>query len=135
MHFRLTLGVRIERFDNTLDYTEAFDFLKNFYGEENAESIDESLSHSLKHRKILLSQIRNSHKRLANSLGEIMDFPRQVVVALAHSIRYCLSFGLSDAFRRRSFFGSFLTRSHMLLNANTLANLLARFPFAWSAYS
>lgn len=56
-------------------------------------------------------------------MADITSLPKQVVIALAHSVRHLAAFGLSDSFRRTTFFTKFLTRSHMLLNANTLTNL------------
>jgi DNA mismatch repair protein MSH3 len=60
---------------------------------------------------------------LDQPFNDVIGFPKPVVVALAHAVRYLISYGLSDAFKRTTFFTTFLTRSHMLLNANTLENL------------
>jgi DNA mismatch repair protein MSH3 len=56
-------------------------------------------------------------------MAEITDFPKRVVVALAHSIKYLSEFGLADALLETKFFNKFATRTHMLLAANTLINL------------
>lgn len=57
----------------------------------------------------------------------IANFPQQVVVALAHAIKYLSAFSIADAFLGARFFSKFTNRTHMLLNANTLTNLLVFF--------
>jgi hypothetical protein len=49
--------------------------------------------------------------------------PKRVITALAHTINYLSAFGLADALLETKFFNKFTTRAHMLLAANTLANL------------
>jgi DNA mismatch repair protein MSH3 len=56
-------------------------------------------------------------------MAEVTDFPKQVVVALAHAIKYLSAFSIADALTQTKFFTKFTTRAHMVLNANTLANL------------
>lgn len=56
-------------------------------------------------------------------MAAVTDFPKLVVVALAHAIKYLSAFNIADAFRETNFFTRFTTRAHMLLAANTLANL------------
>lgn len=56
-------------------------------------------------------------------MAAVTDFPKRVVVALAHAIKHLSTFGLADALLETEFFSKFTTREHMLLNANTLINL------------
>jgi len=56
-------------------------------------------------------------------LAELTDFPRRVVIALAHAIEHLSAFGVADAFLETKFFSKFASRVHMLLAANTLTNL------------
>lgn len=56
-------------------------------------------------------------------MAEVTDFPKRVVVALAHAIKYLSAFGVADALLETKFFSKFTTRAHMLLAANTLVNL------------
>lgn len=56
-------------------------------------------------------------------MAAITDFPKRVVVALAHAIKHLSEYGVADAFLETRFFSVFATRAHMLLSANTLTNL------------
>ena len=56
-------------------------------------------------------------------MAAVTDFPKQVVVVLAHTIKYLSAFSIADAFLETKFFSKFTTRAHMLLNGNTLTNL------------
>ena len=53
----------------------------------------------------------------------IANFPKQVVIALAHAVTYLATFGLEDVLLETRFFKNFTERTHMLLNGNTLTNL------------
>lgn len=56
-------------------------------------------------------------------MAAVTDFPKPVVVALGHAIRYLSAFGIADTLLETKFFTKFTTRAHMLLAANTLTNL------------
>ena len=56
-------------------------------------------------------------------MAAVIDFPKLVVIALAHAIRYLSNFGIADALLETKFFTKFTTQAHMLLAANTLTNL------------
>lgn len=56
-------------------------------------------------------------------MAETMDFPRRVIIALAHAIKHLSSFGIADAFAEARFFTKFTTKANMILAANTLINL------------
>jgi DNA mismatch repair protein MSH3 len=56
-------------------------------------------------------------------MAEITDFPKGVLVALAHAIKHLSMFGIADALLETRFFSRFASRAHMLLAANTLTNL------------
>jgi DNA mismatch repair protein MSH3 len=60
-------------------------------------------------------------------MAAVADFPKQVIVVLAHAINYLSAFNIADAFLETKFFSKFTTRAHMLLNANTLTNLFVSF--------
>lgn len=57
-------------------------------------------------------------------MAAIAEFPKLVVLALAHVIKYLSDFDIEDALRETQFFTRFTERTHMLLNGNTLTNLL-----------
>ncbi|KAG8900331.1 Mismatch repair protein msh3 [Tulasnella sp. 417] len=56
-------------------------------------------------------------------MATIVDFPKQVIIALAHAIQYLTNFKVADAFLEATFFSTFASRTHMLLNGTTLTNL------------
>jgi DNA mismatch repair protein MSH3 len=56
-------------------------------------------------------------------MAAVADFPKRVVVVLAHAIKHLSAFSIADAFLETKFFSKFSTRAHMLLNGNTLTNL------------
>jgi DNA mismatch repair protein MSH3 len=62
-------------------------------------------------------------------MAAVADFPKRVVVVLAHAIKHLSAFSIADAFLETKFFSKFTTRAHMLLNGNTLTNLSV--PLAW----
>ncbi|KAK8861547.1 hypothetical protein IAR55_002369 [Kwoniella newhampshirensis] len=53
----------------------------------------------------------------------LVDFPKQIVIALAIAVKHMKAFKLENAFRHRSSFARFINRAHMLLSSNTLNNL------------
>jgi len=60
-------------------------------------------------------------------MATVVDFPKRVVVVLAHAIKHLSAFSIADAFLETKFFSKFSTRAHMLLNGNTLTNLSVLF--------
>jgi len=59
-------------------------------------------------------------------MATVTGFPKLVVVVLAHAIKHLEQFNIADAFVETKFFHKFATRVHMLLNGNTLTNLLVK---------
>ncbi|KAJ8700304.1 Mismatch repair protein msh3 [Pleurotus ostreatus] len=95
----------VERFAAKLSYTDAFKVITEFYTDkDNAAGASESF-------------------RSGELLATVTGFPQQVVVTLGHAIKHLSAFGIADAFRETKFFTHFMTKTHMLLAANTLANL------------
>ncbi|KAJ7470616.1 muts domain V-domain-containing protein [Mycena latifolia] len=90
--------IRTEYFDEAMSFSDAFEYLR---------SHAQDLEHST-----------NSHL-----LATIADFPKPVVIALAHSIKYLSTFDIAATLSQTTFFTKFTTKSHMLLAGNTLANL------------
>lgn len=56
-------------------------------------------------------------------VAALADFPPNVLVALAHVIKYMSKFDIADALLETNFFQRFSSKTHMLLAANTLSNL------------
>ncbi|CAL1703692.1 unnamed protein product [Somion occarium] len=96
---------RIERYKNDLTYTEAFSYLTKYYTDKSkqAKASDEFKSGRL--------------------MAAVSDFPKSVVIALAHVVKYLSKFEVADALLETKFFSKFTERTHMLLNGNTLTNL------------
>ncbi|KAF8843625.1 hypothetical protein BDN67DRAFT_964104 [Paxillus ammoniavirescens] len=95
--------IRIERYKSGMGYTEAFDFVTNFYSDKMKGNFKDLKTESI--------------------LGVISSLPQQVVIALVHAIKYLSAFRIADAFLGARFFTKFTNRTHMLLNANTLTNM------------
>jgi DNA mismatch repair protein MSH3 len=116
----------VECFEETLTYSEAFDLVSEFYTQKTTSS---KASESFVSGMSWLPPSADGLVHDASPAGELMeavaDLPRQVVIALAQCIKYLLGFGIADAFLATKFFTKFTTRSHMLLNGNTLTNLYA----------
>ncbi|KAF8959081.1 DNA mismatch repair protein MSH3 [Flammula alnicola] len=97
--------IRTETFKTVMSYTDAFSKVSEFYTDKKKFG---AASESFKSGKLM---------------AIITDFPKRVIVALAHAIKYLSAFGIADAFLETNFFTKFTTRAHMLLAANTLINL------------
>ncbi|KAH7910649.1 muts domain V-domain-containing protein [Hygrophoropsis aurantiaca] len=96
--------IRTERFSDIMTYTDAFELVSDFYATNTKANEIEADSN-------------------AKPLAIVADFPQQVVVALAHAIKYLSAFSIADAFLGAKFFTKFTNKTHMLLNGNTLTNL------------
>jgi DNA mismatch repair protein MSH3 len=70
-----------------------------------------------------LVHINTSNFPAGKLLAAAVDFPKCVTVALAHVIRHLKAFAIADVLLETQFFDKFSSRVHMLLGANTLANL------------
>ncbi|KAF8162946.1 muts domain V-domain-containing protein [Crassisporium funariophilum] len=92
---------RTEKIRAVMSYTDAFAKVSEFYTDKR------------KHGAASESKL----------MASVTDFPKRVVIALAHAIKYLSAFGIADAFLETNFFTKFATRAHMLLAANTLTNL------------
>ncbi|KAF8212388.1 muts domain V-domain-containing protein [Mycena galopus ATCC 62051] len=90
--------IRTEYFDDPMPFSEAFEYVSEFYA---ATDKPDSGGH----------------------LAAITDFPKPVVVALACTIRYLSAFDIAATLAQATFFTKFTRNSEMNLAANTLANL------------
>ncbi|KAH9063827.1 DNA mismatch repair protein MSH3 [Lactarius deliciosus] len=95
----------LERYKNQMSYTDAFDFVAQFYTRKTS------------------SGRASTNLASGKPMAEVADFPKQVIIALAQSIEYLSAFRVADALLAANFFSKFTTRAHMLLNGNTLTNL------------
>ncbi|WWC60269.1 uncharacterized protein I303_102837 [Kwoniella dejecticola CBS 10117] len=143
-------AVRTERITKIPLYDEAFDYLTEFYSSKARaknrarskrkanEQIDLTMSDDdeevtdtngyAEPSQNGLDPVDNGQMGLATGLDSteavlaLVDFPKQVVVALAVAVQYMKTFGLQDAFKHQSSFAKFINRAHMLLSSNTLVN-------------
>ncbi|THH32975.1 hypothetical protein EUX98_g1202 [Antrodiella citrinella] len=93
---------------HTLTYTDAFSYVSKFYS-DHANSASAS---------------QDSQQSAPGELmGAISNFPKQVVIALAHCIKYLSEFEVAGTLLEIRFFSKFTERTHMLLNGNTITNL------------
>lgn len=99
--------VRVERISKTLSFSEAYQEMQSFYARRAAGGSSESF-------------------KTGKLLASLSDLPQRVVIGLANSMQYLKAFGLADVLTRTEFFAKFTERQHMLLNANTLANLYGK---------
>ncbi|KAI7858269.1 muts domain V-domain-containing protein [Circinella umbellata] len=107
-------AVRVERMPENdtfmQDYNTAFTHVSEFYTQNSEIQGDQTHSSSSPSTsKVLFS--------------EILRLPDTVIKALAATIRYLSEFGLQHALQLTKYFVHFSSRSHMLLNGNTMANL------------
>ncbi|CAE6520424.1 unnamed protein product [Rhizoctonia solani] len=99
--------IRFDRYKNQMSYTEAFELVSGFY-RKHGDNSPENASAGFKSGKLM---------------GCVADFPKNVVIALAHLMKHLESFQLSEVFLKTEFFTSFMNRSHMLVSGNSLHNL------------
>ena len=71
----------------------------------------------------ILTPDDTSDLRAGKLLAAVVDFPKPVTIALAQIIKHLTAFGLADVLLEAKLFDKFSSRVHMLLGANTLANL------------
>ncbi|KAI0086630.1 muts domain V-domain-containing protein [Irpex rosettiformis] len=104
-HSRFEHKVRTEHIKKPMSYTDAYDFVVGYYTSKAGHSL------------------ASSALKTGELTAAVTNFPQQVVIALAHVMRYLASFNVADALLETRFFTKFTERTHMLLNGNTLTNL------------
>ncbi|KAF8894689.1 muts domain V-domain-containing protein [Infundibulicybe gibba] len=96
--------IRTEYFEDVMSYTDAFSLVSEFYTQKRSASISENF-------------------KTGKLMAVATDFPKRVIVALAHLIKHLSAFSIADALLETRFFNKFTTMAHMLLASNTLTNL------------
>ena len=107
--------VRIERTNGFLKYDRAFTLVSEFYAEAVKEEQQASGSSGTK--------TGNSKSQAEVLLTTVLSLSRNLIVVLAAMITHLSDFGLAPVFRLSKYFECFTSRSHMLLNGNTISNL------------
>ena len=104
-----------------MPYTDAFALLAKFYTDKEAPTASQSYKSGKSRAQRQTTNI--SKTPLGELMATVANFPKQVVVALAHAVKYLAAFDVADALLETQFFKRFTERTHMLLNGNTLTNL------------
>lgn len=104
-------------------YTDAFSSVSKFYTNRNISTATSAAFQSgmLEVQKLCSLPLIGFHE--GKLMADITNFPKRVVIALAHVIKYLSMFGLADVLLETRFFSRFTTQTHMLLAANSLINL------------
>lgn len=106
-----------------MSYVDAFSFVSDFYTDKKKSVAASDNFKSGKHIFVTNFQPILNKFQSGKLMAEVADFPKRVVIALAHAIKHLSAFSIADAFLETKFFSKFTTRAHMLLAANTLTNL------------
>ncbi|ORX33699.1 muts domain V-domain-containing protein [Kockovaella imperatae] len=124
-------SIRVERFPDVPKYGKAFNDLTKFYHSQTraGETVDltkDDVDMNGSEGEDDLEATAHAGDVDMNDGGtilELVDFPKQVVIALHLAVQHMKTFGLENAFRHRTSFVKFINRAHMLLSSNTLINL------------
>lgn len=106
-----------------MDYSDAFEYLNHVLGTHPLDNSPSSQDRPAGMSHIETLQINLTHCSAGTTMATIVDLPRTVAIALAHTLKHLAAFGLTDSFTDASTFLKFADRTHMLLNSNTLTNL------------
>ncbi|KAG0211103.1 Mismatch repair protein msh3 [Mortierella sp. GBA30] len=121
--------VRIERTEGFVKYDKAFTLVSEFYSESLRE---EQLK--LRNQDMDAASSSTKQSQMEALLKTVLGLSRNLIVALSAMITHLTDFGLAPIFRLSKYFECFTSRSHMLLNGNTIANLeIFRNQTDWSA--
>ncbi|KAF9919211.1 Mismatch repair protein msh3, partial [Linnemannia zychae] len=110
--------VRIERTDGFVKYDRAFSLVSDFYSDNLKE---EQLKQRLQENVGEAGQAKRSQKEAL--LKTVLSLSKELIVALSAILTHLTAFGLASIFRLSKYFECFTSRSHMLLNGNTISNL------------
>lgn len=108
-----------------MPYTNAYEYVTKFYSNKSVHH--PSASQEARSGALDPPPVYDSIMKFILLTGkltaDVTSFPQQVVIALAHVVKYLSAFDVADALLETQFFTKFTERSHMLLNGNTLTNL------------
>ncbi|RUS16472.1 hypothetical protein BC937DRAFT_91165 [Endogone sp. FLAS-F59071] len=126
-------AVRIERMPEAfLSYNDAFTYVSNFYAKNTAKAAEEMKEGAPKESKLARKVNRTStamsqNTPIISTTERLLYIPSTSLhtysICLAAMIHYLTDFGLEHVLQLTKYFAPFSSRSHMLLNGNTLANL------------
>ncbi|KAF9946228.1 Mismatch repair protein msh3 [Mortierella alpina] len=110
--------VRIERTEGFVKHDKAFTIVSEFYSESLKEE-----QFQLRNQGQDAGSSSTKHSQMEALLKTVLGLSRNLIVALAAIITHLTDFGLAPVFRLSKYFECFTSRSHMLLNGNTISNL------------
>ncbi|KAG0079540.1 Mismatch repair protein msh3 [Linnemannia elongata] len=111
--------VRIERTDGFVKYDRAFSLVSEFYSSSLKE---EQLKQKINGEGGNADGLAKKSQKEA-LLKTVLGLSKELIVALSAILSHLSAFGLASIFRLSKYFECFTSRSHMLLNGNTIANL------------
>ncbi|KAG0216738.1 Mismatch repair protein msh3 [Mortierella sp. NVP41] len=111
--------VRIERTDGFIKYDRAFSLVSEFYSDSLKE---EQLRQKIQGEGGGADGLAKKSQKEA-LLKTVLGLSKELIVALSAIMTHLTAFGLASIFRLSKYFECFMSRSHMLLNGNTIANL------------
>ncbi|KAG0236193.1 Mismatch repair protein msh3 [Mortierella sp. GBA43] len=106
--------VRIERTEGFVKYDTAFKLVSEFY----STNLKDKPRHSAGDAKAGVTQ-----QHMEALLKTVLGLSRNLIITLSAMITHLTDFGLAPIFRLSKYFECFTSRSHMLLNGNTISNL------------
>ncbi|KAF9544712.1 Mismatch repair protein msh3 [Mortierella hygrophila] len=111
--------VRIERTDGFIKYDRAFSLVSEFYSDSLKE---EQLKRKIKGEGGAADGSAKKSQKEA-LLKTVLGLSKELIVALSAILTHLTAFGLASIFQLSKYFECFTSRSHMLLNGNTISNL------------
>ncbi|KAF9903426.1 Mismatch repair protein msh3 [Linnemannia zychae] len=112
-------NVRIERTDGFIKYDRAFSLVSEFYSDSLKE---EQLKYKIQGESSTADGLAKKSQKEA-LLKTVLGLSKELIVALSAILTHLTAFGLASIFRLSKYFECFTSRSHMLLNGNTISNL------------
>ncbi|KAG0277073.1 Mismatch repair protein msh3 [Linnemannia exigua] len=112
--------VRIERTDGFIKYDRAFSLVTEFYSDSLKE---EQLKHKIQGERGGGADAQAKKSQKEALLKTVLGLSKELIVALSAILTHLSAFGLASIFRLSKYFECFTSRSHMLLNGNTISNL------------
>ncbi|KAG0322860.1 Mismatch repair protein msh3 [Dissophora globulifera] len=122
--------VRIERTAGFVKYDRAFALVSDFY----SSSLKEEQQQQQHTRQGSGAGSLSKTSQMEALLKTVLGLSRSLIIALSAMITHLSDFGLAPIFKLSKYFECFTSRSHMLLNGNTISNLeIYRNQTDWSA--
>ncbi|SPO28986.1 related to DNA mismatch repair protein [Ustilago trichophora] len=121
-------GVRIERMETKPDYNQAFQAVTRFYRDQGLEgdhgsSTAAQATTSANAENTNDATLESAQQDKTPLMSLILSLPHLSLIALAQIIQHLQAFQLESICTLSTNFQSFSSRTTMLLNSNTLANL------------